>query len=243
MFDAKSAADSIAVWLRQQLEESKAKGFVLGLSGGIDSSACAVLAKKATDRVLGLLLPCGGALQDIEYSLRLARRFSIETKSADLIGTFDVLSEQLPKGNQLSYANIKPRLRMLVLYYYANLNNYLVLGTSNKTELTLGYVTKFGDGGCDVEPLGDLYKYQVYLLAQELGVPEEIVRRVPSAGLWPGQTDEGEIELTYAVMDRTLEALENGQTEGLDQAAVEKLKGMIARSAHKRETPKIFRLT
>jgi NAD+ synthase len=242
MFDAKSAADSIVGWLKQQLEASKAKGFVLGLSGGLDSSVAAVLAKRATDRVLGLLLPCGGALKDVGYALKLAGKFSIETKSADLVGMFDVLCEQLPKGSQLGYGNIKPRLRMIILYYYANLNNYLVLGTSNKTELSIGYFTKYGDGACDIAPLGDLYKYQVVAVARELDITEEIIRRAPSAGLWVGQTDEAEIGLTYAQMDPALEAIERGQTEGFDPTVVEKLRKMIKQSDHKRQVPRICKL-
>ncbi len=242
MFDAKQTADRIVVWLREQLEESKAKGFVLGLSGGIDSSVVGVLARRATDRVLGLLMPCGGVLQDIDYALKLARKFSIETKSADLITVFDTLAEILPKGNQLGYANLKPRLRMIVLYYYANLNNYLVLGTSNKTEILLGYFTKYGDGASDLCPIGDLYKYQVVALAEELGVPAEIIKRAPTAGLWPGQTDEGEIGLSYAVMDKTLEYLETGQGEGLDRLVVEKIQQMMRATEHKRQMPKIYKL-
>jgi len=242
MFDAKKTIDIIVEWTKEQMAESKTKGFVLGLSGGLDSSVAAVLAKRAADRVLGLLLPCGGALKDIEYAVKLAGKLSIETKSADLVGTFDVLCEQLPKGSQLGYGNIKPRLRMIVLYYYANLNNYLVLGTSNKTEISIGYFTKHGDGACDIAPLGDLYKYQVVALARELDIPEEIIRRAPSAGLWSGQTDEAEIGLTYAQMDPALEAIELGQAEGFDPAVVEKLRQMITQSEHKRQAPRICKL-
>ncbi len=242
MNDPREVVDLIVGWLKQQLTEAKAKGLVFGLSGGLDSSVVAVLSKKATDNALALLMPCYGIAQDVDFSLKIARKFSIETKSVDLTTTFNIISEGLPKGSQLSYANIKPRLRMIVLYYYANFNNYLVVGTSNKTEIALGYFTKYGDGASDIVPLGDLYKYEVVALARELDIPEEIIKRTPSAGLWPGQTDEGEIGLTYSVIDETLLALERGETDGLEPAVVEKIQQMIDTTKHKREPPKICKI-
>jgi NAD+ synthase len=142
----------------------------------------------------------------------------------------------LPGDDRVAQGNIKARLRMIVLYYYANSHQYLVCGTGNKTELTLGYFTKFGDGASDVLPIGDLYKYQVRDIARELGVPEKIIEKVPSAGLWPGQTDEKEIGFSYKDLDETLQALKECRASG---DCAQKLQEMIAHSEHKRQPPKI----
>ena len=130
---------------------------------------------------------------------------------------------------------------MITLYYLAQANNYLVLGSGNRTELNVGYFTKYGDGGADLLPLGDLNKTQVWELARELGVPQEVVERAPSAGLWPGQTDEGEMGITYRELDRVLAAIEAGDTSGIEPVALGKVQGMITRSAHKRAMPPIFK--
>jgi NAD+ synthase len=123
---------------------------------------------------------------------------------------------------------------MATLYYFANSRNYLVAGSGNKSELTVGYFTKYGDGGADILPLGDLLKCQVRELAHELGVPEEIIAKPPSAGLWPGQTDEGEMGITYSELDRTISALEKGDTRSCSEATLERVKAMRAASEHKR---------
>jgi NAD+ synthase len=128
----------------------------------------------------------------------------------------------------MARANVKPRLRMLSLYYYANLLGYLVLGTGNKAELTMGYFTKFGDGGADALPLGDLVKAEVRELARLLGVPREVVERAPSAGLWAGQTDEVELGLSYEQLDRFLLTGSSG-----DPAADAEIRRREAASRHK----------
>jgi NAD+ synthase len=132
---------------------------------------------------------------------------------------------------------------MISLYYLAQSHNYLVLGSGNKAELLVGYFTKYGDGGVDLLPLGDLSKTQVWELARELGVPQEVVDRPPSAGLWPGQTDEGEMGITYHELDRVLAAIEAGETAGIKPATLDKVRGMIADSAHKRAVPPVFKLS
>ncbi len=130
---------------------------------------------------------------------------------------------------------------MTALYYLGQTNNYLVLGAGNKTELMVGYFTKYGDGGADLFPLGDLYKTEVWELARELSVPDEVVDRPPSAGLWPGQTDEDELGITYRSLDRILKAIEAGNTGGISESALGRVKKMIAGSAHKRTMPPVFR--
>jgi len=236
-------ANHISKWIKEKVKEAGAEGIVLGLSGGVDSSLTAALAKKALgDKVLGLLMPCHSDPTDLEHARLLATKFGIETEYVDLGPVFDRLMASLPRGNDLAAANLKPRLRMATLYYFANSRNYLVAGTGNKSELTVGYFTKYGDGGADLLPLGDLLKSQVRELARELGVPEEIIAKPPSAGLWAGQTDEGEMGITYDELDRTILAIdlhrnsgEKGDTRECDEATLGRVKAMIAASEHKRQ--------
>jgi NAD+ synthase len=136
----------------------------------------------------------------------------------------------------LAIANLKPRLRMLTLYYFANKLNYLVVGTGNKSELTMGYFTKYGDGGVDILPLGDLLKSEVKQLAVELNVPHEIINKAPSAGLWAGQTDEGEMGITYAELDKIL----SGDLAGIGKNKIELVNKRKTQSHHKRNLPEIF---
>ena len=145
----------------------------------------------------------------------------------------------MPKASNLAKANLKPRLRMLVLYYFANKLNYLVCGTGNKSEIMAGYFTKHGDGATDILPIGDLLKKEVRKLAKELGIPEHIITKPPTAGLWPGQTDEGEMGITYPELDDILERLENKRKQVLPKKKVDKVKEMIKSSEHKRQGPKI----
>jgi NAD+ synthase len=228
-------ANYISAWIKEKVREAGAEGIVLGLSGGVDSALTAALARKALgDKVLGLLMPCHSDPTDLEHGKLVAERFGLETTYVDLGPVFDRLRASLPRGDDMAVANLKPRLRMTTLYYFANSRNYLVAGTGNKSELTIGYSTKYGDGGVDILPLGDLLKSQVRELARELGVPQEIIAKPPSAGLWPGQTDEGEMGITYDELDRTISAIEKGDTSDFDEATLERVKAMMAASRHKR---------
>jgi NAD+ synthase len=235
--------DQIADWLAEYLASAEADGFVLGLSGGVDSATTAALAVKAvgSESVLAAILPCQSQPIDAHLAQQMAERFDIPTVTVDLDDAFDGLIANLPEsGNRLAAANIKPRLRMTTLYYLAQAHNYLVLGSGNRTELMVGYFTKYGDGGVDLLPLGDLYKTEVWELARELGVPKEIIERPPSAGLWPGQTDEGELGLTYRELDQALMAIEAGESTGVPPAKLEEVQRLIASSRHKRTMPPIF---
>jgi len=235
--------DQITTWLREQLAAAGADGFVFGLSGGVDSATAAALAVRAVgpERVLAALMPCHSQPEDASLGQLVAATFSIPTVTVDLSEAYDVLAASFPASDHLmAAANVKPRLRMVVLYHLAQSHNYLVLGSGNRTEIAVGYFTKYGDGGVDLLPLGSLYKTQVWALARELGVPRKVVERPPTAGLWPGQTDEGEMGITYRELDRVLSAIEAGHTSGIDAATLEKVEGMIARSAHKRVMPPVF---
>lgn len=234
-------ADQIAKWIAERVSAAGARGVVVGLSGGVDSAVVGVLAQRAMgEHVLGLLMPCHSQPVDSEYARLLADTFDIETITVDLSPAYDALIAALPPGSELARANLKPRLRMATLYFIANTRNYLVAGTGNKSEIMVGYFTKWGDSGCDLLPLGGLFKTQVWDLASKLGIPEEIISRPPTAGLWPGQTDEGEMGITYAELDATLAAIERGDTSSCEPATLAKVQGMIARSAHKRALPPIF---
>jgi len=240
-----SLADRIADWLRERLDDAGAEGFACGLSGGVDSAAAAGLAVRAvgSEHILAALMPCHSISEDAHLGQLVADAFGIRTVTVDLGDAYDALTRAFPLSDHpLAAANVKPRLRMIALYYLAQANNYLVLGSGNKTELAIGYFTKWGDGGVDVLPLGDLNKTQVWELARELGVPQEVVERAPSAGLWPGQTDEGEMGITYRELDRVLAAIERGDTVIIEPATLKKVQEMNARSEHKRAMPPIFRV-
>lgn len=231
----------IVSWIKKEVKNSRAKGIVLGLSGGIDSSVVVSLAKEAVGRknVLGLLMPCHSHGQDSEHAKLIVRKLKIKTKTVDLSNIYDNLLRLLPKAKGLAPANLRPRLRMMVLYYFANKMNYLVAGTGNKSEAMVGYFTKYGDGGVDILPIADLLKTQVRKLAKELGVPEPIITKPPTAGLWPGQTDEGEMGITYPELDSILGALEIKKRQTVSIVKVNKVKKMMRNSEHKRLGPKI----
>lgn len=236
--------EKIVHWIRKQLRQARAKGIIMGLSGGIDSSVVACLAKEAVgrNRVLALILPCHSQKKDLIDARLVAKKFRIKTKTVDLSKIYDNLIKILPKANNLARANLKPRLRMLTLYYFANKLNYLVCGTGNKSELLCGYFTKHGDGATDILPIGGLLKKQVRKLAKDLGIPGDIITKHPSAGLWAGQTDEGEMGLTYNELDGILERMKNREKQILSKSKVDKVRAMVKRSKHKREAPSICQI-
>ena len=233
----KNVVEQIVEWLKDQLKQTATKGFVLGMSGGLDSTVCAALLRKATDNCLGLILPIESDVSDLDDASAMASRLNIKTQYIDLTPTYNSLVRLLSGSNRVALGNVKARLRMVVTYYYANLNDYLVCGTGNKTEISLGYFTKYGDGACDILPIGDLYKGEIRELARELNIPEKIIQKIPSAGLWSGQTDEAEIGFTYEQMDKALKLIEKGE---IADHTCEELKDVMKRTAHKREKPKVF---
>lgn len=234
--------DRIAFWIRSQVENAKAKGTVFGLSGGLDSGVVGALCKNACgEETLGVVMPCGSAKEDIEDAMLVASAFSIPVVTIPLDDVAEKLLEVLPKATSpLSLANIKPRLRMIALYYFANERNYLVVGTGNRSEISVGYFTKHGDGAADILPLANIYKSEVYNLAEELGVPRKIIEKPPSAGLWEAQTDEGELGMSYDQLDGILKAIHSGKMPEADESLVKRVQGMIKRSEHKRSLPPRF---
>jgi NAD+ synthase len=235
-------ADQISNWIRDQVAASSLNGVVVGLSGGIDSALVSGLCARGlgAERVLGLIMPCHSSPADADDARLAADTWGIESATIDLSPAYDVLRTLLPNGSELAYANLKPRLRMITLYHRANTLGRVVVGTGNLSELMVGYYTKYGDGGVDLLPIAGLYKHQVRELAREIGVPSRIIDRAPSAGLWEGQTDEGEMGLSYAVLDATLAAIAAGDTDRADPTALERVRHLIAGSEHKRRLPLIF---
>jgi NAD+ synthase len=238
--------------MRQRLHASGGHGFVVGLSGGIDSAVVARLAQLAAPgHVLAILLPCHSDPQDTRDAMLVANHFSLMTVRIDLASSYDALVADAqavlaalpdhmrattpldPLRGRVPLANIKPRLRMATLYFYANSLNYLVTGTGNRSELAIGYFTKYGDGGCDLLPIGHLVKSEVRAIARDLNVPQGIVDRTPSAGLWLGQTDEEEMGFTYADLERYLE----DGPQAVSPALAMRIERLMRISEHKRQMP------
>lgn len=229
--------DRLVAWIQDQVKNAGAKGCVVGLSGGIDSAVTSVLCKKAfPDHTFGLIMPAHSHPQDQADAVLVADAFHIPYTIVDLGSTFDELckavggTEGLPKTS-LTVNNIKPRLRMITAYYYAALHHALVVGTDNRSELKVGYFTKYGDGGVDIVPLGNLVKRQVRELAEYLQIPERVITKAPTAGLWESQTDEGEMGVTYEELDQYILT---GEAEPRVKEIVDRLN---TRSQHKLQVP------
>lgn len=233
--------------MRRQLAAAGSRGFVVGLSGGVDSAVVLRLAQLAAPHAtLGLILPCYSDPQDEQDAAVVADHFSVPTRRIDLSAAYDGLvaalqpavqsvPEHMPPADalhaRLPLANIKPRLRMTTLYFAANSLRYLVAGTGNRSELAIGYFTKHGDGAADLLPLGRLTKRGVRTLARELGVPPAIVDRTASAGLWIGQTDEEDMGFSYDELERYLD----GGPQGVSPALAMKIERLMRLSEHKRQ--------
>jgi NAD+ synthase len=232
--------NKIVSWLKKEVKSSGAKGIVLGLSGGIDSAVVAALAKEAVgaSKVLALFMPCHSQAQDLRDARALARKLGIKSRLVDLTGVYDKFLKALPSAGRLCQANLRPRLRMAALYYFASRLNYLVCGTGNKSEISVGYFTKYGDSGADLLPIAGLLKRQVRRLAKGLKIPSVIIEKAPTAGLWPGQTDEGEMGITYEDLDDILSQLACGRKQVMRSLKARRVMEMVRRSAHKRAMPK-----
>ncbi|GAB6099558.1 NAD(+) synthase [Halanaerocella petrolearia] len=234
--DYTEVSKKLAAWIEEQVTDAGCEGAVVGLSGGIDSAVTSVLCKKAfPDNVLGLIMPCYSNPQDAEDAKKVAEKFDIPYQVIDLSDTFDQLQETIgiEDSENLAVANMKPRLRMTTLYYYASQRNSLVVGTDNRSELKLGYFTKYGDGGIDLAPLGNLVKSEVREVAKELDIPKKIITKAPSAGLWEGQTDEDELGITYEEVDNYILT---GEARSEVKEIVDSL---AARNGHKLQLPPI----
>lgn len=238
MKDPNKEIESIVQWLKDKVSSAGAKGLVFGLSGGIDSAVIAGISKLAfPNESLGVIMPINSNVQDESDALLVAKTLDLDTINIDLSGIYQSFLKSLPfEGeNPMAKANLKPRLRMMTLYFFAQEMNYLVCGSSNKSELEIGYFTKYGDSGVDLLPLADFVKSEVRQLAEELKIPRDIIIKPPTAGLWEGQTDEKELGFSYDVLDKYIITGEGPED------IVEKIKELHNKSQHKREFPPIYK--
>ena len=241
--------DAIVEFIKSKVSESRTDGIIVGLSGGIDSTLVAYLSCEAVgkENVFGIIMPSATTpAEDKIHGIEIAKRLGIDyTEIAiDSILNEYLILTQLEKNN-LAIGNLKARIRMSIIYYYANTKNYLVSGTGNKSEILIGYFTKHGDGACDMEPIGDLYKIEVFRLSEYLNIPNEIINKPPRAGLWANQTDEDEIGMSYDLLDKILylytekDMKETEIAEKLDITVddVNMIINKIIRSEHKSKVP------
>ena len=224
-------------FIRNTIKSAGADGIIYGNSGGKDSAIVGILCKMACDNTVGLIMPCGSKRNyemDKDDAERIAQQYSISTRVIDLSNTRNeiirVLGDKMPLSDSAT-ANIAPRLRMTTLYAVAASENRLVAGTGNASEGYMGYFTKWGDGAFDFNPIADLTVTEIYEFLCFLKAPDFIIDKVPSAGLFDGQTDESEMGITYHSIDRFLL---NGEASEHDRAIIEKFHKS---SEHKRKMP------
>ena len=247
--DYKKLAVDIQNWIKNYVMSANAEGIVIGLSGGIDSAVTAALCSNALgkENIIGLGLPCESVSQDLEDAKLIAKVLGIDFKIIDLTSIYNKFLETMEpivKKNKMASANLKPRLRMITLYFHGqSKGKYLIAGTGNRAELAIGYFTKYGDAGVDFEPLGMLYKKEVREIARILKIPEKIILKPPSPGLWVGQTDEGEIGLSYDTVDEILYRSDyNLGFNGLNKKDVEKVRKMRKLAGHKLKMPPMYEI-
>jgi NAD+ synthase len=240
--------ERITDFVAESVDEAGADGVVVGLSGGIDSATASALAAEAlgADDVHGLVMPSEVSDEEnMSDAERHARDFGIEYDVVEIQPVVDRFLDGYDVDDNEAVGNLAARVRMCYSYLVANSKDLLVLGTGNRSEILVGYYTKYGDGGVDILPIGGLYKTEVREVARRLGVDEDIIEKPPTAGLWEGQTDEKELGVTYDTLDDFLRAYtEEGATaeEAADAAGVgvetaRELKEMYHASEHKRRTP------
>lgn len=241
--------DVINLFIKEKLDETGANGVTIGLSGGLDSAVVTKLCIDAlgADKVLVLILPDEDTLKaDVKDAIDFAESMGVEHLTIDISEPTEAFRKLaiVKEENKVAQGNIKARCRMIVLYAHANLTNRIVMGTGNKSELLTGYFTKFGDGGADFLPIGDLYKTQVIELAHHINIPEKIIKKIPSAGLWKDQTDEGELGIKYEALDKILLGIElKLSTESIIKKSeqtkekVLEIQKLVKKSVHKRKMP------
>ena len=227
-------------FIRGVLADSGADGIIYGNSGGKDCTLAGYLCKQACDNTVGLILPCGSKRnygEDMDDALAAAELFGVKTRVIDLTAARDALLDEIKTQagvTGLAAANAAARLRMIALYTVGSSENRLVAGTGNRSERYMGYFTKWGDGACDFNPIADLTVTEIYEFLRYIGAPENIANKVPSAGLYEGQTDENEMGVAYASIDGYLL---NGVADARDLAIMERYHKT---SGHKRALPAVY---
>lgn len=250
--DTKKLKRILIDFIRKYCRKSGFKKVVLGLSGGLDSTVVAYLACQALGKknVLALILPYKySKLESINDAKEIANILGIRSRLVDITPMIESYYKRYPDKNRVRKGNKLARERMAILYDFSSREDALVIGTGNKTEALLGYCTIHGDAAYAFNPIGDLYKTQVRLLAKELKVPQKIIDKVPSADLWKGQTDEGELGVTYEKVDRFLYYLIDKKYTpnrlmrlGYKRSFIEKINNLIKRNEFKRKMPEILKM-
>ncbi|CAN5509429.1 NAD+ synthase [soil metagenome] len=252
--DTVAARRIIAEFIRAQLRQAGFERALLGLSGGIDSAIVAYLVADAlgAERLLAVLMPYRTSSPESRADAEeVVRRIGCASELVDISPMVDAYfdADGRRDASTLRRGNLMARTRMMVLYDHSVTWNGLVVGTGNKTETLIGYTTLWGDSASAFNPIGDLYKSQIRQIAADMGMPEEIINKAPSADLWPGQTDEAEVGFSYAEIDRILFRLVDGRrsidevvAEGFERATVERVDRMVAGAEFKRQVPPIAKI-
>ncbi len=242
MFESVPFIHGVSSWIARLVRDSGANGVVVGLSGGLDSAVVASLCVRAlgAGRVHVLWMPCESSLLDQNHAEKVANELGLKLKFVDIGSAFRDLYEKVTglrdgPPRSIGRQNLKSRLRMAALYCYANCLNLLVAGTGDKSEEEVGFFTKYGDGGVDFLPIGDVLKTEVRQLARDLhDIPCAVIEKPSSPGLYEGQTAEGDLGLTYEQVDAVLSEKDNSGP------VFDKVKDLHNRSAHKRTVPPVF---
>lgn len=251
--DSEKIKKHLIEFIRQEFTETEFHKGIVGLSGGVDSALVTYLAVEALgrDNVLALLMPYKTSSPDSIIDAReVVKILGIKSEIIDITPMVDAYIAIAGEISNIRKGNIMARQRMIVLYDISAREKALVIGTSNKTEILLGYGTLYGDTACAINPIGDLYKTQVWQLAEAVGVPQKIIKKQPTADLWSGQTDEGELGFSYREIDRLLYAMINlGESDEklislrYDQKFINKVREMIRRNEFKRRPPRIAKIS
>ena len=237
--------ERIINFIKRKVEEAKVEGVVIGLSGGLDSTVTLFLCVEALgkNKVLGVMMPSEiNKKEDLDDAVQVCKKLGVKYKIIRIDSIIKEFEKILDLSDKLVKGNLMARIRMCILYYFANKENLLVVGTGNKSEYLQGYFTLHGDIACDLLPLGNLYKTEVKELAKEIGVPGRIIEKTPSPGLWKGQTDEKELGISYEELDKILPLLEKRMSiketheeTGIDEIKIRRVKERMERTEFKRK--------